>query len=305
MTATSAGSRPTSSQCRRSTSVFASTRSTGTLQPSASRAAMRRVRRSPPPPTISEHVVHRSRVAGGLGQRRPVLRRTPWCRGPTAPASSRSRSRAGRAARRGGGNGRPNAEVLALPPAGADAAERASAGDRVEGGDGLGGDPGRPERHRRDQGAEPEVGVEAGEQAERDPGLRDRLPGGADLRDLDEVVHQRDARRSRPGAAAGAMSTSQPSRVLAPREPRDAGGRRRGRSGAPAPPRAAARPPAGGSSVDVTRTTWSQPSSGSRSVTWANVFSWSASTRAGTGRSRPALRRRHSAAGCRSRPRRR
>ena len=50
-----------------------------------------------------------------------------------AVSSRSSRSRAG-------GNGRPNAEVLALPPAGADPAERPAAGDRVEGGGRLGGD---------------------------------------------------------------------------------------------------------------------------------------------------------------------
>ena len=38
--------------------------------------------------------------------------------------------------------------------------------------------------------------VQPGEQAEGHPRLGDRLPGPADLRDLDEVVHQRDAREA-------------------------------------------------------------------------------------------------------------
>ena len=61
-------------------------------------------------------------------------------------------------------------------------------------------------------------GVEPGEQPERHPGLRDRLPGPADLRDLDQVVHQREP--GEPGLVGGERHAgSQAGRVLAPREP--------------------------------------------------------------------------------------
>ena len=86
----------------------------------------------------------------------------------------------------------PVRRVLAVPPAGADAEERPTAGERVEGGRGLGGDPGRAEGDRRAQRAERQAGVEPGDQPEGHPRLRDRLPGGVDLRDLDQVVHQGD-----------------------------------------------------------------------------------------------------------------
>jgi hypothetical protein len=110
--------------------------------------------------------------------------------------------------------------VLALPPAGADPDERPAARQDVEGGGRLGRDPRRAEGHRRHEGAEPQPGVEAGQQAERHPGLGDRLPGRADLRDLDEVVHQREPGEAR--LVGRERHVAQPGRrVVAPREPRD------------------------------------------------------------------------------------
>ena len=139
-------------------------------------------------------------------------------------------SRSSRSA--GGRERQPEREVLALPPAGADAAERTAAADRVEGRDRLRGDARRAERHRRDQRAEPEPGVEPGEHAEGDPGLGDRLPGGADLRDLDQVVHQGDA--GEPGLVGRQRDALQPRRP-GPR-PRGTGtpGARRRAPGVPA-----------------------------------------------------------------------
>ena len=65
-----------------------------------------------------------------------------------------------------------------------------------------------------------EAGAEAGEQPEGHPWLGDRRPGPVDLRDLDEVVHQRD-----PGEAALVRGPGDPGQpgggVLAPREAGD------------------------------------------------------------------------------------
>jgi hypothetical protein len=114
----------------------------------------------------------------------------------------------------------PEAEVLALEPAGAHAHERATAGEDIQRCGGLGGDPGRAERDRCAQRAEPQPSVQAGEQAERDPGLGNRLPRRTDLGDLDQVVHQGEPRE--PGLVRRERDVAQPSgRVLAPREPGD------------------------------------------------------------------------------------
>ena len=78
--------------------------------------------------------------------------------------------------------------------------------------------PGRAERHGGDERAELEPGVEAGEQAEGHPGLGDRLPRATDLRDLDQVVHQREPREPRPVGREGDVPQPR-GRVLAPREP--------------------------------------------------------------------------------------
>ena len=93
----------------------------------------------------------------------------------------------------------PVRRVLAFPPAGAQTAEGPPAAEHVEGGRGLGDHPGRPQGHRRDQGAEPQRRVQTREEAEGHPGLRDGLPGPVDLGDLDQVVHHARCRRTRPG----------------------------------------------------------------------------------------------------------
>ena len=108
-----------------------------------------------------------------------------------------------------GGEVQPVRLVLAQPPARAEPAEGPAVAERVEGRGGLGDDPGRPERHRRDQRAQPQPGVEPGEQAQRHPRFGDGLPGAVDLGDLDQVVHQGDARRT-PAASAARARSRQP-----------------------------------------------------------------------------------------------
>ena len=189
----------------------------------------------------------------------------------------------------------PEAEVLALPPAGADPDERPASRDHVEGGRRLGGDPRRPERHRGDQRAEPQAGVEPGEQAERHPRLRDRLPGGADLRDLDQVVHQRQARE------AGLVGGQRDVRAARPRgrRPRGSarpGAPRRGRRGARG--RAPARPPRPvPPRCPPPRRPGPSPRPRAPPAPAGSRGPAAVSTRAGTGRSRSALRRRHTSAG--------
>ena len=134
----------------------------------------------------------------------------------------------------------------------------------------------------------------AAKRSERHPRLGDRVPRPSDLRDLDQVVHQGDAGEA--GVRRRERDAAQPvERVLAPREPSDlehhprpgarrcaTGGGRRGAAG-------------GGSSADTTRT--SQPSASSSAPMSRIRRSCPASTAAGTGRSRAALRARHSAGG--------
>ena len=259
VTATSAGSRPTSRQCACSTSILRSrvSGSDGTLIPSASRAAIRRVRRSPPPPTMTgmRPTGRGYDVVSGSRTRSPSYAFVPGAHSARivsiAASSVSSRSPAP-------GKGRPYAACSRSHQPAPMPDERPPAGQRVEGGGGLGGDPRRTERHRRHEGAEAQSGPEPREQAERHPGLRDRLPGTADLGDLDQVVHQREPRE--PGLVGGERDPGQPGgRVLAPREPGDLQHdaqplrraslavrlRRRAATGAPArrPSRPRARPP--------------------------------------------------------------
>ena len=121
--------------------------------------------------------------------------------------------------RAAGGNGSPNAACSRSHQPAPMPAERPAAGEHVERGDGLGQDS---RRARKVTGVTSvpsrSPGVQAGQQAERHPGLGDGLPGPARLRDLDQVVHQRDAARSRPrwprradgGAASRAGRPAQP-----------------------------------------------------------------------------------------------
>ena len=103
--------------------------------------------------------------------------------------------------------------------------------------------PAGRKRHRRDERAQPQAGVEAGQQPEGHPRLRDRLPGAAHRRDLDEVIHQGqagEARRCRRPARPRAASRPDPRR----RRSATPAGRSRGRSGrsaVAATPRAADR----------------------------------------------------------------
>jgi len=114
----------------------------------------------------------------------------------------------------------PERRVLAVPPARADAAERAAAGEHVERGDRLRQDPRRAKRDRGDQRAQAQARRDAGQQAERHPRLGDRLPRPARLRDLDEVIHQRDPAEA--GGGRRASDGGKPAgRVVLPREPGD------------------------------------------------------------------------------------
>ena len=127
--------------------------------------------------------------------------------------------------------------------------------------------PGVAEGHRRDQRAEPQPGVQAGEQAQRHPGLRDRFPGPVRPAGSGSGGPSGRCRRSPSPSAAPGQLDQPAARVLAPREPghlqdhlgairsavagwidghRPGGHRRRGRLVVP------------GSSMI---TTWSQPSS--------------------------------------------
>ena len=93
--------------------------------------------------------------------------------------------------------------VLARPPAGPDAAERSSAAQHVKRGHGLGQDPWRTERHGCHQRAQAKGRLQACEHPECHPRFRDRLPGGANLGDLDQVIHQGDSLQASLGGGAG------------------------------------------------------------------------------------------------------
>ena len=99
--------------------------------------------------------------------------------------------------------GHPVGRVLAVPPPRADAEERATSGQGVQGGGGLGGHARRPEGDGRAQRAQLQLGVQARHEAERHPGLRNGLPRAVDLRDLDEMVHQGEPREARLGRGQG------------------------------------------------------------------------------------------------------
>ena len=110
--------------------------------------------------------------------------------------------------------------VLAQPPAGSEAAEGATVAKRVEGCDGLGNDAWFAERDWGYQRAQPEVGVKAGEQAEREPRFRYRLPRAIHLGNLDQVVHQGNAVEA--DGIGGKRQIAKPAgRIFGPRKPRD------------------------------------------------------------------------------------
>ena len=202
----------------------------------------------------------------------------------------------------GGREGQAVRRVLALPPAGADSHERPAAGQHVEGGGGLGGDAGRPERHRRDQRAQLEAGAEPGHRARGSPTAR----GSSAQARSTCGIWMRWSITDKPGEAGlvgGPRHAAQPGqRILAPREPAHLQHhleplRRSAASSADAghgSRRDSAR--AAGSSARTVCTT-SQPSSSSCGTSARCRLSWAASVGAGTGRSRAALRRRHSASG--------
>ena len=118
--------------------------------------------------------------------------------------------------------GQPERRVLALPPAGADADERAPAGEHVERRRRLRDDARRPEGHRRAQRAQPQPGVEPGEQAEGHPRLRDRLPGAVRPAGSGSGGPSAPARRSPPRPRPA------PSRAARPPGPRPTGTARAG-----------------------------------------------------------------------------
>ena len=178
----------------------------------------RSVRRSPLPPTITGMscagrgyaVVsgrRRARAVVGLGAGRPE--RPAGLDGRLEQVEPLAGGREGQAVRR----------VLALPPAGADAEERPAAGQGVERGRGLRGDPGRPEGDRRAQRAERQPGVEPGDQPEGDPGLRDRLPGACRPAGSGSGGPSARSRRTPPRRRPAPISAQPGARVLAPGEP--------------------------------------------------------------------------------------
>ena len=83
--------------------------------------------------------------------------------------------------------------MLPQPPAGAEPAEGAAVAERIKRRDGLGDDSWFAKRDGGHQSAQPKLGVKAGEHAEGDPRLGNRLPGTVHLRNLDQMVHQCDA----------------------------------------------------------------------------------------------------------------
>ena len=65
-----------------------------------------------------------------------------------------------------------------------------------------------------------QIGIQAGEHAEGHPRFGDRLPGPPDLRDLDEVIHQREPSES--GVRRGESDGLEPAgRVVVPAKPGD------------------------------------------------------------------------------------
>ena len=262
------------------------------LQASPHWAAMRSVRRSPPPPMISGSLPPASGSRWSPAARR-VRPRRPWCPAPRVRAASRPPPRG----RRAGARWREvQAEglVLAAPPTGAESAEGAASGEYVEGRGRLRDDARRAEGRGGAQRAELELGAERSQGAEGHPRLRDRVPRAADLRDLDQVVHQRDAgepgRVGRPARCRAASPSGS-----SPQGKRETWSSTRGPSPGVATGGAGGVVTTSGSSL---LTTWtSQPSVASSARTSRIRCSWAESTPAGTGRSRAELRSRHVAAG--------
>ena len=189
-----------------------------TLTASPSRAAIRSVRFSPPPPTIDRDAgpPGAGRTSSRAG--RPARRRTPWCRRPTAPASSRWPTRECRAAPGPAGNGDAVTGVLALPPAGTDPDEGAAAAEHVERRGGLGDDARRPEGHRGHQRAQPSPVPS--------PASMPRVTQGSGMGSQTRptwgiwITWSISATPANPASSAASATDRQPRRrVLAPREP--------------------------------------------------------------------------------------
>ena len=173
---------------------------------------MRRVRRSPEPPTTTGIGADRSGIAGGLGQRPAVAVVGLGAGRPEGPHRLDRPARGRRAARGPAGTAMPNAACSRSHQPGADADEGTAAGQRRQGGGGLRGD-------RRPDGRSPACTRVPSSQAacrapassaERHPRLGDRVPGPADLGDLDEVVHQRQAGEARPRRRRGRRRSARP-----------------------------------------------------------------------------------------------
>ena len=146
-------------------------------------------------------------MVSGRATRRPSYALVPAAHSArivSIAVSSRSRRSAG------GGNGSPNARCSrshqpAPTPQKARPPESASRVATV-----LAVMPGGRKVTGRDQGAEPQPGVQAGEQAEGDPGLRDRLPGACRPAGSGSGGPSARAPRSPASSAASATSRSQP-----------------------------------------------------------------------------------------------
>ena len=145
---------------------------------------------------------HRPRVAGGFRQPDPLAPVFPGAGLPQGAKRLDGRLQLVQPDP-GGRKGQAEPGVLARPPARPDAAERSSAAQGVQRGDRLGEDPRCAERDRCYQRAQAETGFQARQHPQRHPRLGDRLPGAADLGDLDQVIHQRDALQASLGGRAG------------------------------------------------------------------------------------------------------
>ena len=155
-------------------------------------------------------VADRPRVAGRLRQADPRAVVRLGAGAPTAPSSSRCPRSRSSSRCLAGGKSRPYAACSRSHQPAPTPDEGAATGQHVEGGGRLGGDARGAERHRRDQGAELEPGAQPGDRAQGDPRLRDRRPGPVDLRDLDQVVHHRQAGEARPRRPPGRRRSARP-----------------------------------------------------------------------------------------------
>ena len=233
----------------------------------------------------------RSRVGRGLGQARRAL--------PVVRLGAGGPQRPHRLDRRleqveplpVGRERQPEAGVLALPPAGADADERATAAQHVEGRRRLGDDARRAGRSPACTSVPSRSPVSsAGEQARASP----RAPGSAPRPGRPAGSGSRwsiSASPAKPGLVRGPSDLAEPAgRVLAPREAARPGARPRPlRTYADrSPPRAAGpstRGPGGAREALGATTSWttSQPSSASSVAESRTARSWAARTGAGTG----------------------